>query len=550
MTKILLKRIKENWKSGLTVSLVSIPLAISLAVASNATPLAGIITAVWGGLAASIFGGSNYNVIGPTGALSGLLAAYALVYGASSLPTIAIFTGLFILVAYFFKLERYLIYFPASTLHGFTLGVAIIIILNQINYACGLLKLPIHERFLGNVFESLKHLPEISWVTVTCFLFFLIALFILVRLMPKIPSAIILAPIAIALGYISTTQNFIFSIQTLESKYPDLSLSLFMFPSFRFSYALLVPAITIAIIAILETMISARIADGITRTKHNKRKEMLGLSFANIASGVAGGIPATAALARTALNIKTGCTNKISATISSIFIALISIVLLRFFKYIPLAAIAAMLVFVSIKMIEHEHFIRMFRIDKKNFFLSIGVAIVTVLEDPIVGILLGATVAMLMFMERASRGFFDITTSEEYLQESKGESKIETLESIDHQGSNALIYTIKGQLAYINAQSHLARFEEQKVERDTVIFNLKELYFIDHDGIEIFGEIIELLHKQGKLVLVTGVSQFVKNQLEESKTFVELQNNGHVFTTISHALFYLLSSSQKKSSYV
>ena len=119
--------LKNNWKSGITVSLVSIPLSISLAVAANATPLMGIITAIWAGLLASILGGSNFNVVGPTGALSGILAIFAISHGADALPGLAIVTGLIIIIFFVFHLEKYIILIPSSVIHGFTLGVAFII---------------------------------------------------------------------------------------------------------------------------------------------------------------------------------------------------------------------------------------------------------------------------------------------------------------------------------------------------------------------------------------------------------------------------------------
>ena len=158
--------LKNNWKSGITVSLVSIPLSISLAVAANATPLMGIITAIWAGLLASILGGSNFNVVGPTGALSGILAIFAISHGAGALPSLAIVTGLIIIIFFVFHLEKYIILIPSSVIHGFTLGVAFIIGLNQINFALGLKDLSAHEHYIQNVFESLKNIGQIDIWTV------------------------------------------------------------------------------------------------------------------------------------------------------------------------------------------------------------------------------------------------------------------------------------------------------------------------------------------------------------------------------------------------
>lgn len=547
-----LMKLKTNWQAGIAVSLVSMPLAVSLAVASHANPLVGIITAIWAGITASIFGGSNYNIIGPTGALSGILASYAISHGEGALSMLAILTGIFIFIAYLFRLERYLIFFPASTIHGFILGVALTISLSQINAALGLTGLAQHEKFLHNFYESCMHLSSASWITFGFFIIFLASLFILVKLTPRVPGSIILAPVAIGLGALSSTGWLPFTLQTLQSKYPNLSPMLIQLPKFQFSPSLIVPAFTIAIVAILETMISARIADGITKTKHNKRREMFGLGLANIVSGLAGGIPATAALARTALNIKTGATDKIAATISSICIALIAFLFLTLFKYIPLSAIAAMLVFVSVKMVEKEHFAHMFRVDKKNFILSLVVAFVTVYEDPIVGLLLGATIAMLIFMEKISQGHFELRTTFPELrpQGTAGQipsipnSVAEELKKSSPTAGDTLVYAIKGQLAYINAQSHIAQLEQTPESCKNIILDLRGLHFIDLDGVEAFSEIINRLHNIKKTVLISWSRPFITKMLQESHEFKQIKDRGYLFSTTDQALSFLTTKKQ------
>ena len=165
----ILGNMRKNWKSGITVSLVSIPLSISLAVAANSTPIMGIITAFWAGLIASIFGGSNYNIVGPTGALSGILAMFAITYGVASLPALAIMSGLIILIFFILHFERYIILIPSSVIHGFTLGVAFIIGLNQLNSALGLQGLNQHEKFIRNVMESFTHIGQFDGGTAILF---------------------------------------------------------------------------------------------------------------------------------------------------------------------------------------------------------------------------------------------------------------------------------------------------------------------------------------------------------------------------------------------
>ncbi|NDD54476.1 SulP family inorganic anion transporter, partial [bacterium] len=227
----------------------------------------------------------------------------------------------------------------------------------------------------------------------------------------------------------------------------------------------------------IEVLVSARIADGITKTKHDKRKELLGLALANMLTGFAGGLPATAALARTALNIRSGATHKIAGAIASITVALVAYLLLPYFSYMPLAVIAAMLGFVAFRMIEMEHFSRLYRRDKKHFALSLIVAFITIYDDPTVGILFGAVMAMLIFMEKCSRGYH--------------EKVLETMPSTKPENQpDTMVYSIKGPLAYINSPAHVGRLEQVPTTMRNVIIDIRNVDFIDADGTEALTESI------------------------------------------------------------
>ncbi len=538
---MLIKRLKDNWKAGLTVALVSIPLSISLAVASDSSPTAGIITAIWAGLIASFFGGSNFNIVGPTGALSGIVATYGFMYGMNALSFLTIMTGIFIIAAYFLKLERYLIFIPSSVIHGFTLGIAFVIGLGQLNYALGLKNLPHHEELLANVIESCKHLPEASIIAILIFLSSFIGLLLLRHYMRYLPGAILLTPIGIAIGYFSKTGILPLSIETLGDRFSDVSFKLFMKPDLSWHPHVIQTAIIVALIAILETMLSAKIADSMTHTKHNQRKEMLGLGLANLASGLMGGIPATAALARTSLNIKTHATNKLAATLNAVFITLISFFLLSFFNYIPLTVIAAILVFVAVQMIEAEHFFNFFRYEQVNFWISIGVAFITIYKDPIAGILVGSTLSLLFLIDKIAKGQCDIKINKRidgsrYLGE---ETKI-----LD-KNSDILMYSLKGKLCYINSRAHVQRFENDLTKYTYILLNLQEIYFIDLDGSAALDEIIERAEKNGqKLVIVTG-AQHIANLLEQtSHEYQKLKKDGFTFNNIPDAMHFLESDYQ------
>lgn len=532
------ENIKKNLKSGLTVSLISIPLSVSLAVASGATPLIGIITAIWAGLIASIFGGSNFNIVGPTGALSGLIATYVILHGLSGLPVLTLIVGLFVIIAYLLKLERYLILIPSSVIHGFTLGVAFIIGLGQLNFAVGLKNLTQHESFAANILESIKHLGNGSLTTFGIFIIFLAGLLLFKKITLKLPGAIILAPVGIILGYLSETGSIALSLQTLGGKFGDISFKFFEKPHFEFSVFMIETAAVIALIAILETMLSAKIADGMTHTKYNERKEMLGLGLANIVSGLMGGMPATAALARTSLNIKTGATHRTSGVISVISVAIISLFLLGYFKYIPLAVIAAILVFVAMNMVETEHYKKLWRFQKDGFFVAIFVALVTIVIDPIFGIMLGVSISLLIFINRISHGHFDLKVNkfnEGIIDYDAGVKLKEIKEDAD-----VLLYSFKGKLCYINSRAHIERFQANLRKYKSIILRLREVYFMDTDGIEALDEIIDIIESRGQQVILSGIDQSVLDLLEQlSPGYKKLKAKGLIFEKSEHALRYL-----------
>lgn len=540
----LVSAIKQNWKSGVTVALVALPLSLSLGVAAGATPLMGVITAIWAGLIAALFGGSNYNVVGPTGALSGLLATYALIHGAESLPVLAVLSGIIILAFYALRWERYIVFIPASVVHGFTLGVAFIIGLNQLNFALGLKGLPVHERFFDNVIESFSHLGQTSGITVALFAVALAAIIALRTYVPKIPGAIAIAPFGILIGWLSERGTLPFAIQTIASKFGDIPNAIAAMPHLSlgmFGREAIIAAVTIAVVAILETLISAKIADGMTKTKSDQRKEVFGLGLANVASGLFGGIPATAALARTSLNIKSGATHKTSAAIASIGVVAIALVLLAGFKYLPLAFVAAILVSVALFMVEREEFVHLYRYDKKVFGLSIAVAVITIVEDPIMGILAGSVIALLMFVNTLSWAQGEVSINKDGVL--IGRYRSDELDSLEEHG-DVLVYRFAGQLTYINAQGHLQALSQISESTKTVVLSLRNLFYIDIDGIDAISEMIELLEQNGKAVYLCSINQQIKVMVKRASWYPQLKNEGRIFESASHALKQLAPESK------
>ena len=535
MSKSIKEKIAQNWKAGLTVSFVSLPLSISLAVAAGATPLMGVITAIWAGLFASFLGGSNYNIVGPTGALSGILIVFAIKYGVSILPLLAIIAGLMTLIVYVLRWERYIVFIPSSVVHGFTLGVAFIIGLGQFNFALGLKNLPAHESLIENLMESFAHISSLQWATVALFAIGFVFLFVWRKFFPKVPGVIVLAPVGILLGYLSQAGMISVQFQTLFSKFGDISGSLWAIPkiSLVLNQEVFLGAAAVCVVAILETLMSAKIADGMTKTKHNTRKEVLGVGVANIFSGLFGGIPATAALARTSLNVKSGANDKMSATINSIFVLIISVALLAVFKYLPLPVVASILIFTATQMVEREHFINIFRNDKSAFLLSIAVAIITIVEDPIMGILIGSVAALLLFANKMSKAETEVGINKDgkLLARLNARKLLKTKEQGD-----TLVYRFAGQLTYVNTQSHMGIVSAINDDVKNVVFSFRNLFFLDMDGLESIKEMIETLERRGKKVLLSAANGVVLKSLSKEKWYKQMEEKGDVFANTKDAL--------------
>lgn len=538
------EKTKINLKPGITVGLVSIPLSISLALASGASPVIGVLSAFWGGVVAALFGGSAYNIIGPTGALSGLILTFVLSHGAASAPMLTILVGLIILVAWLFNFHKYLIYIPGAVIHGFTLGVAFIIGLGQLNNAFALKPQVVHESLILNIIESIRILPHAQMESITVFVIGLSFLIFIKKKFPFIPGAILLALIGIILGYTSTIGVLPIHIPTLFSKYGALTLRLFptAFPKLFITRNLLQSASVIAIIAIIETMLSAKVANLMTKTRFNERREMLALALANITSGFMGGIPVTAALARTSLNIKTGASSRISALVSAITIGIICVVFFQMFQYLPLPIVAAILVNVAINMIEQEHFVFLYRHDKASFVISMVVGVVTISADPIIAVTLGSVVMLLRQVQRLSAGDYEILVN----NNKKLTNRIvdENLEELE-KGGDPFVYSFNTDLTYLNRDAHLLRIHRMAPQSKTVILRFRTVAYIDPDGILTLEEIIELLERHGAIIYFVGLSEQNKLVLAKTPFFDHFIANDRVFEKTSDALAYIYKTKKK-----
>jgi SulP family sulfate permease len=512
-----IQKMQENWRSGITVGLVNLPLCISLAVAGGSTPEVGILSGIWSGIASGIWGGSNYNIVGPTGALSGFLAVCASRYEPGSLALIAVFTAIFTFLVKLYEIEKYIDLFPVPVNEGFTLGVAFIIFFSQINSFLGIGKIPkkegedAEENLVRKIVNNLIHIDQMKPLVFITYLIFFIGLLQAIKWRPKIPWMIIISAIGICIGYLFP------SYPTLFTVFGEPNFTLFVKPDFdpvhiidpRF-YADCIP---VAFIAILETLISAKIADSLTNTKFHKQRELRGLALANLFCGAAGGLPVTAALARTALNIRVGATHKYSSVFSSLTMILLAGVFFKYFKFLPLCIVSCQVCVVAVRMVNIEELKHLYHYDTKNFIVLILSAVISIIHDPSAGIVFGMLVYYLLFAEQLILPWNELIVTKESII---GEKRVFSEEDchfldIPKENNNFVVYRIVGVINFINIEEHKEKILALANKSDCVlIISLRYMYLCDLDAVTALKTFIDELlkkFKKDKSLYITGLSR-------------------------------------------
>ncbi len=520
--------IQENWKSGLTVALISVPLSIALSIASGAGPLPGIITGIWGTALAALFGSSNYNVIGAAGALTTILFAATLAapagLGAAVLPFMAIATGLIVAAIWLLRFDRFLYYIPSSVMYGFAAGVAVLIAVSQLFDATGLSALKRTGHFLGDMELFLMHTSDMQLPAVLAFVAFLTFILLWKRYITFLPAVIPAALLGIIVGYLESGADL--GLLSLGEKFGDIVPTIALPLSSASMVLVMNPAtlvwifkgaLVISLVAVLETLITAKIGDKLTKTESDSRREILGLSLANIGSGIMGGLPATGVFIRAGANIKAGATHRTSALLAAVFTAIIALAVLPFFIYLPVAVIAAILTNTALGLIEIEKFREYWMHEKESFLIAVGVASVTVIEDAAIAVLFGACAALLIFANKLSRGRIDLTYN--YPDASHATDRGVASVALPQRPVDILTYSIAGHLGYIDSERHAANFRllARSGSVRSVIIRLRNLFSMDYESQEMLRDAVRELARHKKLVAFSSANEELARELASIK---------------------------------
>lgn len=494
--------------AGLIVSLLALPLAMALAIAVGLPPQHGIYTAIVAGIAAAIFGGSATQVSGPTAAFVVIVAPIVAKHGLNGLIWCEIMAGIMLIVMGSAKLGKYINYIPYPVTTGFTTGIAVVIATLSLNDFFGLRLGQLHGEYIDKVATLVRNLPSINLYEFAIGMVTLLLIFFFGRITRAIPSTVVGITTGTLIAYLLSqygidiaTIGSNFSYETSEGMkhgippYPP-NFDILDIPTYAQFKTLLVPAMVIAALAALESLLAATVADSMSGKKHNPNAELNGIGIANILSGLAAGIPATGAIARTAANIHSGAKTPIASIIHALLIMLYVILLSPLINHIPMSSLSAILLVTAYRMSHMKQFIRTIKIAPSSDSIVLLTCFgLTVFIDMVAGVVVGVVLASLLFMKRIS----DLTEFNFTSANGNGVDK-NNIALPD----NVMVYRINGPLFFGTVEKAFDRYRFVHDHVDTLVIDMENVPLIDMTGLVAMKSMLTGIAREGREVILCG----------------------------------------------
>ena len=517
----------RTWKSdllaGLTVGIVALPLALAFGVSSGVGAEAGLITAVVAGFIAAVFGGSNVQVSGPTGAMVVVLAPIVANHGVASVVIVGLLAGVFVLVMGIFRLGRAISFIPWPVIEGFTLGIAVIIFLQQIPAAVG------SPEFAESPSALISAWNAIAATNLNLALWSLGVVLLVALMMVAIPQVLPLVPGSIVAIVVVTllaelTGSPLQRIGELPSSLPLPALPDFAGISVG---ELIVPALAVAALAAIESLLSARVAASMANTGlFNPNRELIGQGLASVGSALFGGMPATGAIARTAVNVRSGAQTRMAAIVHSVVLLAVVYIATGPVSRIPLAALAGVLMVTAVRMVPSRAAWRILRSTKHDALIFVITAVITVTLDLVEAVVVGILVTVL-FSVRAlfMRGKVH---------------RVALPGSAQPSDERIALFRIEGALFFGVAEKI---HEEVTTLPDVtvVIIQLSGVQFLDATGAQILAEIVTQLERDGKTAIIKGIPQQHRELITRVGVLGQLRHPNHVFDNLELAVAHARS---------
>ncbi|MCC7158648.1 MAG: STAS domain-containing protein [Ignavibacteria bacterium] len=490
--------------SGIIVGIVALPLAIAFGIASGVSPNNGIITAVIAGFIISAMGGSRVQIGGPTGAFIIIVFGIVQKYGMDGLMIATIMAGIILVLMGFMKLGTLIKFIPLPIITGFTSGIALIIFATQIKDLLGLNIKEMPSEFLSKI---PVYINNISTLNIETLIVSAISLFIIIGLskfIKKIPSTFIALIVGTLIVYI-----FGLNVETISSRFGALSNSLPspQFPEITYSkvYELAPAAFTIAILAAIESLLSAVVADGMIGGKHRSNMELIANGAANIITPLFGGIPATGAIARTVTNIRNGGKTPVAGITHSLVLLLIMLFFGQYAGMIPLCVLASILVVVAYNMSEWREFKAQLKMPKSDVVVLLTTFFLTVIFDLTIAIEVGMVLSAMLFMKRMAEVTNVGVISREF--DEKQEIDDSGVNSIQNKSipKGVLIYEINGPFFFGAASKFKEAIRIVNKSTKVLIIRLRNVPAIDSTGIATLEDFYYDCKKNNTILVISGI---------------------------------------------
>jgi SulP family sulfate permease len=518
--------------AGVTVGLVALPLAMAFGIASGVTPQAGIYTAVVAGFLISALGGSRLQIGGPTGAFVVIVAGIVAVHGISGLLMVTLMAGVFLMLMAVTGLGTAVKYIPRPVTIGFTNGIAVLIASTQIKDFLGLETSAVPSEFVARMRVLANGLGSVHWPAVLIAVGSLLIIFVLPKLTKRVPGSII----ALVLATLAVVA-FGLPVETIGSKFGGIPTGLphFSLPEVRpeLIVPLLPAAVSVAMLAAIESLLSAVVADSMSGDKHNSNVELLAQGIANVAVPFVGGIPATGAIARTATNIRSGARTPVSGMVHALTLLGILIVAAPLARFIPLATLAAILFVVAYNMSEWRQVRTILTLSKADITVWVMTFALTVLADLTVAVEIGMLFAALLYIYRVSQTTTVAPVTEEYIEDGRPHVLQDKLLP-----PYVLVLRIHGPFLFGATE----KLSEATIDVDSlppiVILRLRNMTAIDATGLHELERLTDRLRATGRTLLLCGARSQPEQLLRQSPFLRSLGEENmlpHVEAALSRA---------------
>lgn len=537
-----LGNVKKDLVSGLIVGIIAIPLGMAFAIASGAKPENGLYTTIIAGIIVSLLGGSRFQIAGPTGAFVPLLFAIVMQYGFQNLLVAGFLAGIFLLLMGIFRFGTLIKYIPRPVVIGFTSGIAVLIFSGQISNFLGLDNIKKHEYFHQNIAEIIRNISHVNVYSIIVAMISLVLIIVTPRFFPRVPGALV----GLFGATIVTFLFFSGKVATIGSVYGGIPQSLPTFSLIDLSWErislMLQPALIIAALGAIESLLSCVVADGMSGTRHNSNRELMAQGVANIVVPFFGGIPATGALARTATNIKSGAASPLSGVFHGMVVLIIILGLAQLASHIPLAGMAPILMLVAWNMSERREFFHILQTTKSDASVLIATFLLTVLINLTIAVQVGFVLAFVLFVKRMSELLRVAKVLPDHqVQESKLSAEIvkagRDCPQID-------LFTVEGPLFFGVAQLFEMSILDSIQHRPKVlILKMNHVPMIDATGESNLYSLIEHVKKHDGKIIIAGIQKQPLEVLKKSQVYEEIGEE-NFFAELKDAITYATSRDQ------